>query len=799
MIKTIKTMSKQEKERYTVPRKVQDVIPVRRIWQDGIFLTGNKFSKTYQFSDINYLVASREDKESMFLTYSELLNSLDSGAVTKITINNRRMNQANFETSILMPMQGDFRDEYRGEYNQMLLDKATGANGIMQEKYITISVVKKDVEEARAYFSRVGADLISHFAALGSKCVELDATERLRILHDFYRQGEESEFVFNAREMMKRGHSFKDYICPDGIEKNSDYLKLGGKFCRVLFLKDYASYIKDNMVTELTDFNRNLMFSIDIVPVPTDEAVREVENRLLGVETNITNWQRRQNANNNFSAVVPYDMELQRKESKEFLDDLTTRDQRMMFAVMTLAITADTKEQLDSDTEAVLSVARKHMCQLAVLKFQQLDGLNTALPIGVRKINAFRTLTTESLAVFIPFKVQEIQDKGGIYFGENAISHNLIMCNKANLLNQSAFLLGVPGAGKSFSAKELIAFLMLHPDYANDDILICDPEGEYFPLVNALNGEVIKISAKSNDYINPMEVNLDVIYHPEKYRINGDMEDIDTIIADKAEFITSFCEVIMKKPQNAELNGDEVSMIDLCVKDIYKKYLYNDPKPENMPTLQDFYERLNFYAPDKPAAQNIANSLQLYVTGSQNVFNHRSNVDTQNRVVCFDIRELGTTLRKAGMLIVQHMVWTRVSQNRSRRKSTRYYVDEFHLLLNQPQTANYSIEMWKRFRKWGGIITGISQNVTDFLGSLAVESIVGNSDFILMLNQHSGDQKILAEKLNISKHQISFVNNSNAGEGLLFYGNVIIPFADRYPQDTRTYALMSTKPDEIQT
>ena len=294
-------------------------------------------------------------------------------------------------------------------------------------------------------------------------------------------------------------------------------------------------------------------------------------------------------------------------------------------------------------------------------------------------------------------------------------------------------------------------------------------------------------------------MNLDVIYHPEKYRINGDVEDIDTIIADKAEFITSFCEVIMKKPQNAELNGDEVSMIDLCVKDIYKKYLYNDPKPENMPTLQDFYERLNFYAPDKPAAQNIANSLQLYVTGSQNVFNHRSNVDTQNRVVCFDIRELGTTLRKAGMLIVQHMVWTRVSQNRSRRKSTRYYVDEFHLLLNQPQTANYSIEMWKRFRKWGGIITGISQNVTDFLGSLAVESIVGNSDFILMLNQHSGDQKILAEKLNISKHQISFVNNSNAGEGLLFYGNVIIPFADRYPQDTKTYALMSTKPDEIQT
>ena len=473
MIKTLKNLLKQDKERYTVPRKVQDVIPIRRIWKDGIFQVGSRFSKTYKFSDINYLVASREDKEAMFLAYSELLNSLDSGATTKITINNRRLNKANFEQSILMPMRGDSRDVYRREYNQMLLDKATGANGIVQEKYITISVAKKDIEEARTYFSRIGADLISHFAALGSKCTELDAGEKLRVLHDFYRQGEEAAFHFDPQDMMKKGHDFRDYICPDSMEKNSDYLKLGEKYCRVLFLKDYASYIKDSMVTELTDFNRNMMLSIDVVPVPTDEAVREVENRLLGVETNITNWQRRQNANNNFSAVVPYDMELQRKESKEFLDDLTTRDQRMMFAVITMVITADDKKQLDSDTETVLSVARKHMCQLAVLKFQQLDGLNTVLPIGTRKINAFRTLTTESLAVFMPFKVQEVQDKGGIYFGENAISHNLIMCNKANLLNQSAFLLGVPGSGKSFSAKELIAFLILN---TTDDVLICDPE-----------------------------------------------------------------------------------------------------------------------------------------------------------------------------------------------------------------------------------------------------------------------------------------------------------------------------------
>ena len=349
MIKTLKNLLKQDKERYTVPRKVQDVIPIRRIWKDGIFQVGSRFSKTYQFSDINYLVASREDKEQMFLAYSELLNSLDSGATTKITINNRRLNRANFEQSILMPMRGDTCDVYRREYNQMLLDKATGANGIIQEKYITVSVCKKDIEEARTYFARIGADLIAHFAALGSKCTELDAAEKLRVLHDFYRQGEEAAFHFDPQDMMRKGHDFKDYICPDSMEKSSDCLKLGEKYCRVLFLKDYASYIKDSMVTELTDFNRNMMLSIDVVPIPTDEAVREVENRLLGIETNITNWQRRQNANNNFSAVVPYDMELQRKESKEFLDDLTTRDQRMMLAVITMVITADDKKQLDSD------------------------------------------------------------------------------------------------------------------------------------------------------------------------------------------------------------------------------------------------------------------------------------------------------------------------------------------------------------------------------------------------------------------------------------------------------------------
>ena len=616
----------------------------------------------------------------MFLSYSELLNSLDSGATTKITINNRRLNKANFEQSILMPMRGDSRDVYRKEYNQMLLDKATGSNGIMQEKYITVSVNKKDIEEARTYFARVGADLISHFAALGSKCTELDATEKLRVLHDFYRQGEETAFHFDPQDMMKKGHDFKDYICPDAIEKNSDYLKLGDKYCRVLFLKDYASYIKDSMVTELTDFNRNMMLSIDVIPVPTDEAVREVENRLLGVETNITNWQRRQNANNNFSAVVPYDMELQRKESKEFLDDLTTRDQRMMFAVITMVITADDKKQLDSDTETVLSVARKHMCQLAVLKFQQSDGLNTVLPIGTRKINAFRTLTTESLAVFIPFKVQEVQDKGGIYFGENAISHNLIMCNKENLLNQSAFLI-------------------LNTE---DDVLICDPENEFGALAKALGEEtatVIHMAAGGKDRLNAM------------YMVDGYGEN--NPIVEKSQFIMSLVEQIDK----AGVGPQQKSIIDRCTALVYAEAEANG-KPATLYALRN-----KLLEQPEEKAKEIALSLELFTTGSLDIFGHESTVDLDKRIVVFDIHSLDEQLKPTGLLVITDTILNRVTLNWKKGKRTHVFIDEFHGVFENEQSGIFFNSAWRQFRKRNGYPTAITQNVEYLLDSVQASTI----------------------------------------------------------------------------
>lgn len=476
MIKTLQNTLKQDKEKITVPKSVQDVIPIQRLWPDGIFQFGSKYSKTIRFSDINYAIASKEDKTAMFLDYSELLNALDTGSTTKITINNKRANRQNFARDILLPAQGDGLDREREEYNAMLTEKVTGAvSSVVQERYITVSVHRKNVEEARTFFDRVTNDVTSRLGHLDARSEELDAVERLRILHDFYRAGEETEFRFDLRESMKKGHSFKDTICPDSMEIQKDHFVMGNKYGRVLFLKEYASYIKDSMVNELTSLNRAMMLSIDVIPVPTDEAVREMQNRLLGVETNVTNWQRRQNSNNNFSAVVPYDLEQQRKETRAMLDDLTTRDQRMMFAVVTLVHLADSKEELDSDTETLQSMARKHLCQLSPLNWQQSAGHVTALPMGLRRIDALRTLTTEALAVLMPFKAQEIRDRGGVYYGQNVISKNLIIADRKRLLNGNGFVLGVSGSGKSFTAKREMAALALATE---DDIIVIDPEAE---------------------------------------------------------------------------------------------------------------------------------------------------------------------------------------------------------------------------------------------------------------------------------------------------------------------------------
>ena len=776
MIKTLQNTLKQDKEHLSVPKSVQDTIPIRRLWPDGLFQFGGKFSKTVRFSDINYAIASKEDKTSMFLGYSELLNALDTGSTTKITINNKRLNRRNFEQEILIPHQGDHLDGGRSEYNAMLLDKVTdSSNSMVQERYVTVSAHKKTPEEARTFFDRVMNDVTTRLNHLDSHCEELDAVERLRVLHDFYRVGEESRFHIDLRECMKTGRSFKDAICPDSMEFRKDHFIMGDKYGRAMFLKEYASYIKDSMINELTSLNRTMMLSIDVIPVPTDEAVREMQNRLLGVETNVTNWQRRQNSNNNFSAVVPYDLEQQRKETREMLDDLTTRDQRMMFAVVTLVHLADSKEELDSDTETLQSIARKHLCQLTTLNWQQDAGLVTALPLGLRRIDALRTLTTEALAVLMPFKAQEIRDRGGIYYGQNVISKNLIIADRKQLLNGNGFVLGVSGSGKSFTAKREITALALS---TQDDILIIDPESEYRPLVEGLGGEVVEISATSSNHINAMDME------------QGYGEGENPVVL-KSEFLLSLCE---QSVGAGKLSAKEKSIIDRCTAQCYHDYV-RDGCQGQAPTLQDFHAEL--LRQPEAEARDVALALELFTEGSLNTFAKPTNVDMSSRIACYDIRKLGKQLLSMGMLVILDSFLNRITRNRRLGRNTWIYIDEIYLLFQHEYSANFLFTLWKRVRKYGACCTGLTQNVDDLLQSHTARTMLANSEFLVMLNQASTDRLELARLLNISDNQLSYITNVDFGRGLIKCGSAIVPFMDNFPRHTQLYKLMTTKPSDL--
>lgn len=763
---------KRKKEHTRIPRSVQDAIPISTVYDDGLFRVGkNQYSRTYKFEDINYQVASEADKETMFERYCALLNSLDSNATTKITINNRKLNQADFEKRIFIKEQDDNLNEYRREYNQMLLAKATAGNSIIQEKYITVTVTEKSADDARQYFNRFGASLAIQLNKLGSKCTDLDAIERLRIFYDFYRSGEESDFAFDLKDSRRKGHSFKDYICPDSMEIQKDHIVLGERYARVLFLKEYANFLKDDFVTELTTRCKNMMLSIDMLPLPTGKAVREVETRLLGTETNITNWQRKQNANNNFSAEVPYDLEMQRQELREFLDDLSSRDQKMMLSVLTIVITADTLDELNQQTKSMQELARERVSQIAVLKFQQLDGLHTVLPAGVQKLDIFRTLITESLAIQIPFRVQEIAHAKGIFYGQNVISKNMILADRTQLLNGNSFILGVSGSGKSFAAKCEITNHMLATDA---DILIIDPEREYAPLVRALGGEVIEISATSPNHINAMDM-------------TKEYGEINPII-EKSQFLQSLCEQIIA---GHTFTKGQQSIIDRCTESVYRYYLQGNYQGVP-PTLQDFREEL--LKQPEPEAHALALELELFTKGSLNTFAQQTNVDTDKRLICYDIMELGEQLRPIGMLVILDSILNRITANRRKGRQTFVYVDEIYLLFQYEYSAQFLFKLWKRVRKYGAFCTGITQDVEDLLQSHIARTMLSNSEFVLMLNQAATNREELARLLNISDTQLSYITNVDAGHGLIKIGNSLVPFENHFPRDTRLYQLMTTKP-----
>ena len=750
------------------------------MFPDGICrVTDSYYTKTVQFQDINYQLNQNEDKTAIFDGWCDFLNYFDSSVRFQLSFVNMSANKDNYARYITILPQGDDFDSIRLEYTQMLQNQlARGNNGLIKTKYLTFGVEADGLKAAKPRLERIETDILNNFKRLGVAAEPMNGMERLRLLHGMLHMDEQEPFRFSWDWLASSGLSVKDFIAPSSFEfRTGRSFGVGRRIGCASFLQILAPELNDRMLADFLDMESSLIVSMHVQSVDQVKAIKTIKRKITDLQKMTIEEQKKAVRAGYDMDIIPSDLATYGTEAKKLLQDLQSRNERMFLLTFIVVNTAGSRQQLDNNVFQAASIAQKYNCQLTRLDFRQEEGLMSSLPLGLNQIEIQRGLTTSSVAIFIPFTTQELFQAGkeALYCGVNALSNNLIMVDRKLLKNPNGLILGTPGSGKSFSAKREITNVFL---VTEDDIIICDPEAEYGPLVDRLHGQVIKISPTSGDFINPMDLNLN--YSEEENPLSL-----------KSDFILSLCELIVGGKEG--LQPVEKTIIDRCVRLIYRDYL-NDPKPENMPILEDLYNELR--KQDEKEAQYIATALEIYVTGSLNVFNHRTNVNIRSRVVSYDIKELGKQLKKIGMLIVQDQVWNRVTVNREAHKSTRYYIDEMHLLLKEEQTAAYTVEIWKRFRKWGGIPTGITQNVKDLLSSREVENIFENSDYVYMLNQASGDRQILAKQLNISNHQLSYVTHSSEGEGLLFYGSTILPFVDRFPKDTKLYSIMTTKPQE---
>lgn len=768
---------KKAKKDGKIPQSAQETIPYREMRRDGICdVDGHYFTKQVEFLDINYQLAQNEDKNIIFENWCDFLNYFDASIKFQLSFLNQKADMEKFRRSVDIPEQDDAFNGIRREYTGMLRGQlARGNNGLTKTKYITFGVEADDVKAAKTRLERIEADVLANFKVLGVKARALDGYERLAILHRMLHPAGEGKFRFAWDAIWQTGLSSKDFIAPDSFTfQNGQYFKIGQTYGAVSFLQILAPELTDRMLADFLDMENSMVVTLHVQSIDQGAAIKTIKRKLTDLDRMRIEEQKKAVRAGYDMDIIPTDLATYGNEAKTLLEDLQSRNERMFLVTILVMNTAEKRQKLENNIFQAAGIAQKYNCALRRLSYQQEQGFVSSLPLGVNRIGIQRGLTTSSTAIFVPFTTQELFQSGeALYYGVNALSNNLIMCDRKKLKNPNGLILGTPGAGKSFSAKREItnAFLI-----TTDDMAVIDPEAEYAPLVTALGGQVVKVSPASSQYINPMDINLNY------------SEDDDPLIL-KSDFILSLMELMMGK-----VEPDEKSIIDQCLRRVYHRF-FDDPVPEKMPILQDLYEEIEKYGGER--ARHVVDCMAIYVTGSLNVFNHRTNVDIHSRIVCYDIKELGKQLKKLGMLVVQDQVWGCVTVNREARKSTRLFIDEFHLLLKEEQTAAYSVEIWKRFRKWGGIPTGITQNVKDLLSSREIENIFENSDFIYMLNQAAGDRQILAKQLNISPHQLSYVTNSNAGEGLLFYGNVIIPFIDHFPKDTQLYQLLTTRLEDL--
>ncbi len=773
-MKALKRYGKKIEQEWKIPRTIQEAIPLDAIELGGVARRGRIYSQTFRFSDINYSMLDENEKREVFRNYCSLLNSMNPDSLSQITLVNHKVNMKNFEDETMMEARNDEHNALRQEINRMLRQKTQQASGIVRDRYMTVTSEQSSFKEARSFFARQKAELRATMRGLGSTLEALDASERLRIYHDFYRSGNEENALLNLEDMMLLGHSFKDYVCPDNLKFERDFIKLGDKYARSLLLLNYPNFMTDRLIAEIADIQKQLIVTINMLTVSQSDAIREIERRLFGIETNKARWQQKQNEARNWTASVPFSLEQQEAETRELLSDLTARDQHLMFVTLLVTIIADDLDELEDTTETVKMISSKNMCFFATATNNQRAALTSSLPFGVNPSGIWRTLTTESLAIMSVFQAKDVNDPGGIYYGVNKQSGNMILLDRKRLQNQNAFILGVPGSGKSFAAKREIALTALGGDA---DIIIIDPEREYSHLVKALGGQVIEISDNSMSHINPLDINEEYSEGANPY-------------AFKSSFLMSLIELIMNENS---LPPKKKSIIDRCTILTMQEFVMSGYQGRP-PTLLDFHAILK--QQHEPEAEELALEMEFFTTGTLSAFAHDTNVDIDRNIVSYDISGLGTQLSPIGLLVVLDSIFNRITKNRERRRRTYVFIDEIYLLFRVENAANYLFTLWKRVRKYNAALTGITQNVSDMLQSHIAQTMLANSELLVMLNQAPPDRELLGKLLLLNNAEMDVIMDAEVGSGLIKIEGDIIPFKDNFPKDTELYRMMTTRPME---